>query len=336
MSSAPIVTRVTSQPGQGVPAPDRLALMSKVARLYHEQGIRQPEIADRLGLSQSRVSRLLREAVQVGIVRTVVMPPPGAQTDLEVALVDRFGLLDAVVVDAPAEDGPELLQALGGAGALLMERTLRKGDRVGLSSWSSSLLAVVDSMSPGAGVGADLVVQLLGGIGQPQVQVSANRLTERLASLTGAEAYVVAAPGVVASRALRDELLSDSYLHGVVSLWGDLTVALVGIGSLQPSPLLKDSGNTAPEKDMAILREHGAVGDVCLRFFDGDGQLVSGDLDERVLGIPVESYRAIPRRVGVAGGPRKLDAILAAVRGGWVNVLVTDVTTAASLLGAKA
>ena len=60
MSSAPIVTRVTSQPGQGVPAPDRLALMSKVARLYHEQGIRQPEIADRLGLSLSRVSRLLR------------------------------------------------------------------------------------------------------------------------------------------------------------------------------------------------------------------------------------------------------------------------------------
>jgi DNA-binding transcriptional regulator LsrR (DeoR family) len=324
-----IVAPVESRAG-GRPAPGRLALMTKVARLYHEQSVRQPEIAERLGLSQSMVSRLLRDAGRMGIVRTIVVPPAGTHSDLETGLIDRFGLLDAVVADTPADDGPELLLGLGAAGASLFERLLRDGDRVGLSTWSSSLLAVVDAMAPGPAAG--VVVQLLGGIGNPQVQLSANRLTERLASVTGAEPYVLSAPGVVASRELRDQLLSDTYLRGVVDLWDDLSVALVGIGSLQPSPLLKDSGNTVSEEDMATLREHGAVGDVCLHFFDEQGGEVDGELGDRVLGIAADAYRRIPRRVGVAGGVRKFEAIRASVLGGWVNVLVTDVTTARGML----
>jgi DNA-binding transcriptional regulator LsrR (DeoR family) len=56
------------------------------------------------------------------------------------------------------------------------------------------------------------------------------------------------------------------------------------------------------------------------------------DLDDRVVGIDPDTLRKIPRRIGIAGGDGKHAAIRAAVRGGWVNVLLTDAQTAASLL----
>jgi DNA-binding transcriptional regulator LsrR (DeoR family) len=113
--------------------------------------------------------------------------------------------------------------------------------------------------------------------------------------------------------------------------WSGLTTALVGIGSLQPSELLRESGNAVAERDQADLRAAGAVGDICLRYFDADGVPVRSDFDDRVVGIAHEQFRGIPRRVGVAGGLRKHEAILGALRGQWLNVLVTDVDEAERL-----
>ncbi|MCX7522708.1 MarR family transcriptional regulator [Microbacterium sp. STN6] len=309
-------------------ATDRMSLLTKIARMYHEQGMRQPEIAARLGISQSRVSRFLKEAVTLGVVRTVVVPPPGVYSELEDAVRDRYGLRDVVVAEAASDDDRALLNALGAAGAAYLETTLTGGDRVGLSSWSSTLLATVDKMSPRPKPTASAVVQVLGGVGNPAVQVQATRLTDRLARVTGADAQFLPVPGIVANSAVRDALLADPNVADVAAEWARLTVLLVGIGSLQPSPLLKDSGNAISETEQQRLRERGAVGDVCLRFFDAAGELVDTDLGDRVLGISVEQLRAIDRTVGIAGGERKHEAIRAAALGGWLDVLITDLATA--------
>jgi DNA-binding transcriptional regulator LsrR (DeoR family) len=312
----------------------RIGLVTKVARMYHEQGIRQPEIAARLSISQSRVSRLLKEAVNLGVVRTVVVPPPGVHSDLEEAVRTAYGLSDVVVADALADDEPSILNALGAAGAAYLETTLTGRERLGVSSWSATLLAVVDAMLPRTVRTAESVVQVLGGVGNARVQVRAQHLTERLARVTGAAPMFLPAPGVVTSEAVRDALLQDEYVAEVVEAWSSLTVLLVGIGSLEPSPLLKDSGNTVSPEEMESLRGSSAVGDVCLRFYDQDGGLVPSSLNGRVVGISVDELRAVPRKVGVAGGARKRRAIRAAALGGWIDVLITDVGTAEYLVDA--
>lgn len=311
---------------------DRLGLLTKIARMYHEQGLRQPEIAERLNISQSRVSRFLKEAVSLGVVRTIVVPPPGVHPDLEDRVRDRYGLSDVIVADRLGDDDNAVLRALGGAGAAYLETSLTGHDRVGISSWSSTLLATVDAMVPRTGRSADSVVQVIGGVGNPTVQVQATHLTDRLARITGATPRFVAAPGVVATAELRDALLQDEYIGQVAAEWSTLTVLLVGIGSLQPSPLLKDSGNVVSQGEMELLRTRGAVGDVCLRFFDADGALVESSLNTRVLGISVDDLRRVPRTVGIAGGARKHEAIRAAALGGWIDVLITDVDTAEYLV----
>ena len=316
---------------------DRMSLLTKVARMYHEQHIRQPEIAQRLHISQSRVSRLLKEAVNLGVVRTIVVTPPGVHSQLEDAIRDRYGLADVVVGGGDSgggvDDDNALLATLGSAGAAYLETTLSEKDDIGVSSWSSTLLAVVDAMTPQRTRLARSAVQLLGGVGDPSVQVKATHLTDRLARVTGAQARYFPAPGIVARKSVRDALLEDPYVSEVASAWNGLSVALVGIGSLRPSALLQSSGNAISEKDQDSLRELGAVGDVCLHFFDAEGALVDSELEERVIGISSPQLRAIPRTIGIAGGARKVDAIRAAALGGWIDVLVTDVDTARRLVG---
>ncbi len=314
-------------------ASERLSLLTKVALMYHEQGVLQPEIAARLHISQSRVSRLLKEAVQIGVVRTIVVPPLGVHAALEQELKDAFGLVDVVIADVD-ESETGLLSGLGSAAAGYLETTLTGKDRVGISSWSSTLLATVEAMTPRNTRTATDVVQVLGGVGRPNVQVQATQLADRFARVTKAVPRYLPAPGIVAGPALRDALLAEPYTQELVQAWDDLTVVLAGIGSVQPSPLLLQSGNALGEEELARLRDLGAVGDVCLRFYDTDGAPVVSDLDDRVVGISTEQLAAVPRTVGVAGGERKWEAIRGAVRGKWVDVLITDSRTARYLLGA--
>ena len=314
------------------PIDHRNGLLTKVAKLYFEAGLRQPDIAERLNLSQSRVSRLLQQASDVGIVRTVVVSPPGVYADLEGSLVERFSLVDAVVVASADESDSALLAALGSAGALYLESTLSGSEKVGLSSWSSSLLAVAHAMSPRkTGPMAEEVVQVIGGVGQPEAQIQANILTGQFAQVTGAIPRYFPAPGIVGHSDTRDALMADPYLADIISHWEGLSTLLVGIGTLDPSPLLASSGNAVSQRDADSLREAGAVGDVCLRFFDRSGTFIDTEVDKRVLGLDVGSLLAVPRRIGVAGGKRKLEAIRGAISGGWVNLLITDRETALSL-----
>jgi DNA-binding transcriptional regulator LsrR (DeoR family) len=308
----------------------QLRLVAKVARMYHEGGIRQPQIATELSMSQARVSRLLRQASEIGVVRTVVILPPGVYTDLEEQLQEKFGLRDAVIVDVDGAKG-QVIPALGAATAQYLHATLTGGEVLGVSSRSATLLAAAEVMPARTSSPLDRVVQIVGGHGDPSVQVQANRLTGDLAAVTGARPVLLPAPGLVSSPALRRALVKDPSIGDVMKSWKELDLALVGIGSLEPSPLLRQSGNALTHSELDQLRSAGAVGDVCLRFFDADGRSTETPLNQRIMSITPADLMNVPRRVGVAGGASKFRAIRAALRGGWVNVLVTDLDTARDL-----
>jgi DNA-binding transcriptional regulator LsrR (DeoR family) len=321
-------------PAIGGVAPTHLRLLTKVARLYHEHGMRQPQIAEQLHISQPRVSRLLKQAVELGIVRVTVATPAGVHAELEEEIERQFGLRDVVIADtgtqAPSEQ--TLLLAIGAAGAAYLETTLTGGDRIGISSWSSTLLHTVDALRPRPTPVAQQVVQVIGGVGNSTSQVYATRIADRLATLTGAEAVFLPAPGLASSPAAHDALMNDPHISSVFEVYSNLTMVLAGVGSLEPSPLLAESGNAIADDDQSELRRLGAVGDICLRFFDESGKAVASALNERVLGIDVETLRAVPRVVAIAGGARKFTAIRAALRGGWIDVLITDLDTAGRLV----
>lgn len=303
----------------------------KVARMYHERGVRQPEIAAHLRMSQPRVSRLLKEAVDRGVVRTVVVSPDGVHAELEDALVTRYGLRDAVVVEVEGA-GVDVIPALAAATATYLDATLKGGDVIGVSSWSATLLEAAKVMRAKTSSVAQEVVQIVGGSGSPEVQLHATRLTSRLAELTGARPVFAPSAALVGSPQLRDLLSREPAMAETMKAWSRLTLALLGIGTLEPSPLLRLSGNAITPQDQRRLKAMGAVGDVCARYFDAMGEPVAAPFNDRLIGIDLAQLSKVERRIGVAGGLNKVAAIRGAVRGGWINILITDVEVARDLL----
>jgi DNA-binding transcriptional regulator LsrR (DeoR family) len=169
-------------------------------------------------------------------------------------------------------------------------------------------------------------------VGNPAAEGHAARLTQRFAELTGARPTFLLAPGIAASREVRDALLQDQFVAAALDELDDVTLALVGIGSLEPSTLLQSSGNIVPEPELGELGKLGAVGDICLRFYDEQGRHVPSEVDERVIGVTLDQLRNVDRCVGIAGGPRKYEAIRGALLGGLINVLITDHVTAERLV----
>jgi DNA-binding transcriptional regulator LsrR (DeoR family) len=310
---------------------DELRIVARVARMYYEWDIRQSEIAAQLDLSQATVSRLLKRSKAEGIVRISINLPGGIFTELEETLVKKYNLRDAIVVDCLDEDERSIQRDLGVAAAYYLENTLRPNEIIGISSWSATLLALVDALPPLPRKPGIKVVQILGGVGNPSVEAHATHLTSRLAQLVKGQAVYLPVTGVVATEAARDVLLADSVVSQAVDLFDHVTTALVGIGAIDPSPLLAQSGNIFCPDELDLLRRRNAVGDILMRFFDSHGNLVRTGLENRVISMDLEQLSKVSRAVGIAGGERKYAGILGALRGGWVNILITDRITAKRL-----
>ncbi len=310
---------------------DEIRLMAKVARMYYDQGIRQQEITERLNIHQSKVSRMLKRAREANIVRISVATPAGFFPELEDALEKRFHLKQAVVIDSDGEE-ERVVRDLGAAAAFYVENTIKPAMNIGISSWSRSLFAMVDALHPSAAGTGGKVVQILGGVGNASTQFQAMLLAQRLAGLIGASPVLLQAPGVVGSAEAKAILVQDPAVEEAAKLFPKLDLALVGIGSLEPSSLLASSGNSFSVEERNQLRNAGAVGDICLQFIDQQGRLIESPLMQRVIGIDLPTLKTSPRVVGIASGESKIPAILASLHGKWINVLITDRQTAERLI----
>ena len=313
---------------------DRLRLVTKVARLYHARRLRQVEIADRLRLSQPRVSRLLAQAEDLGIVRNIVAVPPELNHDLEQGLCEVYGLESAHVVDAVAGDDHELTTDLGSAAAPFVAAALTATDvrTVGFTGWSRTLRNMVEAMRPMQAV-ATRIVEMLGDLGAPTLQQDVAHLTQRLASLTGAQPAFLRIPGVVASPEIREALLlGDPHARETMRLLDSLDLALLSIGPCEVVAPLRAGDNYFTQAQFDEAARAGAVGQVCLRFLDADGAPVHTPLDDLVVGVTVEQLQRVRNRWAVAGGKGKYAVIRAALLGRWIDRLVTDTATATHLL----
>lgn len=306
--------------------------VAKVARMYHILGFNQTRIARQLDISQATVSRLLKRAEAERIVRVSVHMPDGVHNDLEEQLEALYELKRAIVVDHFIEDDPRLLlKSLGSAAAYYLESTLSPQEVIGLASWSATLLAMTEAVHHGPGSHSIKVVQLLGSISSPPADIQSGRLTERLAKALNAQAIYLPAPGVTHSKNSHQILMQDPCINQTMSLFDQVTLAFVGIGALETYKL-PGSSAIFSSQDIELLKAQGAVGNICLNFFDAQGQPVEAHPEKSIIGIRLDQLARIQRSVGVAGGWRKYAAIRAALTGRYINVLITDQITAARLI----
>ncbi len=310
---------------------DEQRLLVKVSKMYYEEGLAQDELVLRLNLSRSKISRLLQQARDEGIVQITVITPRHLFSDLENRLEKTYGLYEAIVVKANVGDSREIItHELGIAAAGYLERTVGPTTVLGIS-WGSTLHGMVAALRSNH-LPKTKVVQIIGGLGQPEAEVHATDLCHRLARSLGGQLLLLPAPGIVATQQARDVLLNDVFVQRTIEMFDHLDLAFVGIGAPNPDSVLMIDGSIISEQELNDLLKDGSVGDIALRFFDQNGRAVHSEIDNREIGISFEQLKHIPRVVGIAGGPEKIQAIQGALRGKFINVLITDSVNAERLL----
>lgn len=299
-------------------------LIVKVCKWYYEDQATQEEIAHRVGISRSTISRMLTYARQQGIVKVSVEPPPSELFDftLERTLESKVGLSEVLVCNSEQQSTSSLLGAM--AGDLLL-RNLSSYQSIGLS-WGRSIAAVVEAI-PRAETWQGLnVVALSGGVGGVGQKYLSNTLALKLADKLNAQAFTLDAPAII-QHDTYERLISEPAISQVLEKSRSLDIAVVGIGAVGEFSTLTATQYLEPQT-LEKLQRLGAVGDICSRFYGANGEPIDSDLDRRTVGVTFDTLKHIPRVIAVAWGSEKIQAIVGALRLGVLNVLVTDKSTA--------
>jgi len=296
------------------------------AWLYYEEGLTQAEIAEHMGVSRPSVNAYLADARTRGIVSIEIAPERFRALTLARAMQDHFGLSDCYVI--PSEGGERsLIDRLGAAAAQVLARVTRSGDTLAVT-WGRTTLALANNVMP-AGLKDVRVIQATGGT-TAKIPWTPEACATRLAENLGARCIPLSAPAIVSAPEMRDLLLREPVLAEQIEALGQADRIVLGISSLRPESTIHTSGFF----DGISLHDHyhSAVGSITGRMIDANGAKVEGPLEERTIGIDLDQIRRVPERLAVAGGLDKVQAILAALRGGYVTVLVTDADTARAIL----
>jgi deoxyribonucleoside regulator len=305
----------------------RADLLAQVATWYYEEGLDQEAIGRRINRSRSMVSRLLEEARQAGLVEVRVKYPLKTDADCESRLRQTFGLRNAVVLAQSPADHQTLLRRLGDLGARYLQGHLHDNILIGVG-WGTSVHAVVRSM-PFSPVALAHVVQMIGAVGFGDPMVDGAELARWLAQKLNADYHYVSAPLLVESRAVAEALLRERSIAEALALAARVEFAIIGIGTIDSAQSSLLRAGYISDQELCQLQQLGAVGDIMARQLDARGQLLDVPVNQRVIGLQdIARLRDIPVVMGVAGGVVKAAAILAALRGRYVNVLVTDRNTA--------
>lgn len=311
-----------------------LKLLEKVCHYYYRDQLTMAQIGARLGLSRHKVGRLLKEAVESGVVRIEIRTPFTQEAELERRLEAALGLKTSVVVEVE-DDLPEdeVKKRTCAAGAEFLDALITSNETIGIG-WGSTTLELVNGLTPRE-VKDVTVVQVTGGNKWLSLQFDCQEVTRRLADKLGVDPVLLHAPGIVDKKETRELLLKESAILDTFRHFESIDIAIAGIGSLVPvrSSTLLASGYISQE-DLAALNAAGAVGDVFSYFINASGNVVRTDLYDRLITIGIEQLRRVPTSIGIATGAAKARVILAAARGRFINTLIVDSTLARALIRA--
>jgi len=309
---------------------DSIRLINQVLTLYYVQELTQAEVGQRLGLSTTKVNRLLQQAREQGMVEITIRTPFQYLFDLEARLKASFDISDAVVIPQIAEQTNAMVHTLGRAGANYLLGRLQHGDVVAIGG-GTAVHAVVQALETQRSYDVK-VVPCMGAV-QGRVTTDVNYLATQLAARLGGEAYQLHAPAFVDTEKQREMLLSMGPIKGILDIARQATIALLGVGTVdyQTSRLVQFTALSA--EDMKWIAEsRGGVGEIAARIYDINGQPCAEEYANRTVGLSLQEVRNIPFVIGVAAAAVKTRPIYGALRGGYLDGLITDEPAARGVL----
>ena len=302
--------------------------MTRVASQYYLEGMTQEAVARSLRLSRPKVGRLLDRARMTGIVEITVNVHPAIGLQVEAAFVSEFGLEHALLVNDQTDETAQRA-SVARAAAVFLKRQLNDGDVVALGMGRN--VGAVPDFIGAPQPRAAAFVSAIGGSPLVDSGVNPNEICRRLAEAFRGTAEMLYAPAYAETPDVRDAFIHHDAVRDGLERARTANIALIGIGSARDDSAVVKMGCFSVA-EMRRLRDRGAVGDILGSFFDADGHAVVDGIGDRLVAIGRADLEAINCVVAICSERDKGDAILGALRSGMVNVLVTNLSTARTVL----
>lgn len=303
----------------------------EVAKAYFLESHTQAEIAQQLGISRSQVSRYLTEARDQGIVQIRIIDETSQTSDINQVLEKRYPHLKHILITPIFEQAPEIIRAnIGRYAANFLVETLQPGQQVTLGC-GRTLEAMVRAL-PERKITGISVIQAMGNLGHEAHKIDYNEIARVAAEKLGGKVHYLSAPAIlgIGSGSAKEFLRTNPMLADALAIANEADIFLFGIGSIE-SDLVYTRFGLIQEHELQELKGK-VVGDICGRFFDIHGHEISSAFEQRLIGINLKSIRDAKYAIALAGGADKAAPLLGAIRGKWINGLISDEQTVHSIL----
>lgn len=303
-------------------------ILVKIAQMYYEEGATQSEIAEKIGISRSLVSKLLTKARDEGIVEIIIHDEHIHQfRNLERKIERLYDLREVVCVESVGKEASK--KQLGEAASEYLHRVIRDGQIIGMSS-GTTLNEVAKAINSVQLYPTATVVPLVGGMGNERVDIHSNSIVSKVGNALQSKYELLHVPVMVDTKEAREVLIRQPSIRSIFQLAEQSHIAIVGIGGRpEDSTMVKSYMGS---DHLQITTDHEIVGDICYNFINKFGKPVINAWNDRVIAIELEKLKTIPLIIGVASGLEKVQAIKAALEGSLIHVLITDEATGNALI----
>lgn len=305
---------------------ERREQVLRAAWLYHERGLNQQSVAERMGVSRSTVSRLLSDAEKSGIVRVIVTEPLPETSRLSERLIERFGLVGAQVEITLDGESPRI--AAAAAMARRLERMVSAGSCTIATGWGRTLGAAAQATRTMRTSG----VTIVDAFGHTTTYAIADsvEVSNTLGRHFGARVLHIPSPGFAASAEVAENFYDSEPVQTTLEVAKAADAVMVAIGVTGAESLLAGAGYI-DKKAMTRVINAGAIGEVFGRYYDLDGNPVMPEATHPI-SLTLDDLRASRRVIAAVGGADKADAVRGAIAAGIIDELATDDTLARALL----
>ncbi len=298
----------------------------RAAWLYHERGLNQQAVADRIGVSRSTVSRLLADAERDGIVRVTVTVPVPETTSIGERLIETYGLAGATVESTL--DGELPREAAAVAMARRLEHMVANGSSTIAAGWGRTLGAAAQRARSMHTSGIT-IVDAFGHTTADRI-APAVEVTNILGLKFGAKVTHMPSPGFAATSEIATNFFESEPVATALERARNADMVMVAIGVVGDDSLLVQAGYL-DEEAMGQVVAAGAVGEVFGRYFDADGNSVMPEVLHPVA-LTLDDLRRCKLVIAAVGGDDKADAVKGAIAAGIIDELAVDDTLALALL----
>ncbi|NUF26926.1 sugar-binding transcriptional regulator [Gilliamella sp. ESL0254] len=291
----------------------------KIATWYYQYGWTQAQIAQKIGISRSIISKKLQEAKDLRIVEVFIKDETAYTVELEKQLEEKFKLEEAIVVATYNLSVEESANWLAKKAAYALNKRITKINKLGIS-WGKTIRKFVNEF-PYITHKELVIVPLIGGMGAEEVDLHSNQICYDLKKKMQCTCKYLYAPALVEDQTMKTDLCKNKYINEVLNEGKSVDMAIVGIANPYHLSTMEEIGYIT-NRDLEEFRYYDVVGDCNSRFYTSDGSEAKSPINNRVIGLGLDDLRKIPTVVAIVSGENKEKAVVAALNSRIIDIVV--------------